>query len=94
MSIVYTKPNKVKLKRNEDIIIEKFKQYVYDTYSQHYEGDLSPLDMYKTLNISKEAYTANILKYAVRYNKKGNSKKDIFKLMHYAVLLYAELENE
>ena len=35
----------------------------------------------------KHSVRSNILKYASRYDKKGTARRDIMKIMHYAVLL-------
>ena len=39
----------------------------------------------KTMKLSEK--TLNILKYASRYDKKGTARRDIMKILHYAVLL-------
>lgn len=81
-------------KRNEVAIIEKFQEYVKHTYEEHYEGKISPLEVFESLGIAEDAYKANIIKYLFRYQKKGNAKKDIFKIMHYSLLLYDLIEKQ
>ena len=60
-------------KYSEDVIIKELKDYIGRTYQQHY---------------SAGAFCrSNILKYASRYDKKGTARRDIMKILHYAVLL-------
>jgi hypothetical protein len=85
----------INYQRNEDKIIEKIKLYVDKTYSEHYAGDVSVLDVWESCGISKEAYQSNITKYAMRFGKKdGYNPKDIMKIIHYCIFLLNELEKE
>lgn len=84
----------IEYQRNEDKIIERIKQYVDSTYSAHYAGDISVLDVWESMGISREAYLTNILKYAMRFGKKdGYNPKDIMKIIHYCIFLLNNLEN-
>ena len=84
------------MKYNEDKTIEEISEYVKNTYDEHYsEGDIQTLDFIEACGDVLPFCRSNILKYASRYNKKGNARKDIFKIIHYAMLLlyFSEKEN-
>ena len=84
------------MKYNEDKTIEEIAEYVKNTYDEHYsEGNIQTLDFIAACGDVLPFCRANILKYASRYNKKGNARKDIFKIIHYAMLLlyFSEKEN-
>ena len=75
-------------KYTEDAIIEEISAYVNNTYDQHYsEGEGQTLDFIEACGDAKAFCRGNILKYASRYDKKGTPKKDILKIIHYAMLL-------
>jgi hypothetical protein len=77
-------------KYNEDVIIEELRQYITDTYRQHYSsGDdgIQTLDLIAAVGDGEPFCRSNILKYASRYDKKGTARRDILKVLHYAVLL-------
>ena len=77
-------------KYNEEELIQEFKDYVEATYDEHYSQN-----KYQTTEIAIEAghgtgfCVGNILKYAQRYGRKGtkaNARKDLLKIMHYALI--------
>ena len=75
-------------KYNEDKILEEISQYVNNTYDEHYsEGEVQTLDFIAACGDAKAFCRGNILKYASRYDKKGTPRKDILKIIHYAMLL-------
>ena len=75
-------------KYNEDKIIKEITQYVNNTYDEHYsEGEVQTLDFIDACGDAKAFCRSNILKYASRYDKKGTPRKDILKIIHYAMLL-------
>ena len=75
-------------KYNEDKIIKEITEYVNNTYDQHYsEGEIQTLDFIAACGDAKAFCRGNILKYASRYDKKGTPRKDILKIIHYAMLL-------
>ena len=76
------------MKYNEEEIIKDFTAYVKNTYDEHYsEGNIQTLDFIEACGDVLPFCRANILKYASRYDKKGSAKKDIFKIIHYAMFL-------
>jgi hypothetical protein len=77
-------------KYNEEKILKELLQYVRGTYNQHYSaGDdkIQTLDLIAACGDGEAFCRSNILKYASRYDKKGTARRDIMKILHYAVLL-------
>ena len=80
----------VHYKYNEEKILEKIKDYIGRTYSSHYayNDKVQTLDLIEAVGDASAFCRSNILKYASRYDKKGTTRLDIQKIIHYAVLLY------
>ena len=79
-----------KYKYNEDTILKELQDYIAGTYNQHYSaGDekIQTLDLIEACGDGEPFCRSNILKYASRYDKKGTARRDIMKILHYAVLL-------
>ena len=75
-------------KYNEKAILKEISDYVDNTYDQHYsEGEVQTLDFIAACGDAKAFCRSNILKYDSRYDKKGTPRKDILKIIHYAMLL-------
>ncbi len=78
-------------KYNEEEIVRELLQYIRGTYGQHYaanDQNIQTLDFIEASHGDGEPFSRdNILKYTSRYDKKGTPKRDIMKIMHYAVLL-------
>ena len=85
------------MKYREDEILEEVKEYIGDTYDQHYsttEDGFQVMDMIKQLGIDKDFCQANAIKYLARYGKKnGKNRKDLLKAIHYVVLLMSSEDN-
>ena len=78
------------MKYREKEFIEELTQYVSSTYGLHYSsGDdsIQTLDLIEACGDAEAFCRSNILKYASRYDKKGTARRDILKILHYAVLL-------
>tara|TARA_B100000282_G_C31608209_1_gene433405 strand:+ start:66 stop:359 length:294 start_codon:yes stop_codon:yes gene_type:complete len=79
------------MKYNEDKILKEVIEYIEKTYSEHYSVDKSGFqvqDMLRHLDIDKDFCQSNAIKYLCRYGKKnGKNKMDLFKAIHYIVLL-------
>jgi hypothetical protein len=78
------------MKYSEDEILQELRSYIVSTYSQHYSaGDdgIQTLDLIEACGDGEAFCRSNILKYASRYDKKGSARRDIMKVLHYAVLL-------
>ena len=83
-----TKNNKYKY--SEDTILKELQDYISGTYNAHYSaGDdkIQTLDLIEACGDGESFCRSNILKYASRYDKKGTARRDIMKILHYAVLL-------
>ena len=77
-------------KYNEEEIVKELLEYIRGTYRQHYSaGDdkIQTLDLIEACGDGEAFSRCNILKYASRYDKKGTARRDIMKILHYAVLL-------
>ena len=77
-------------KYSEDRILKELSDYISTTDNQHYSaGDdkIQTLDLIEACGDGEAFCRSNILKYASRYDKKGTARRDIMKILHYAVLL-------
>ena len=77
-------------KYDEDAILDELRDYITGTYNAHYSaGDdkIQTLDLIEACGDGEAFCRSNILKYASRYDKKGTARRDIMKILHYAVLL-------
>ena len=84
------KSTQSKYKYSEDVILKELQDYITGTYNQHYSaGDdkIQTLDLIEACGDGESFCRSNILKYASRYDKKGTARRDIMKILHYAVLL-------
>jgi len=78
------------LKYNEDALIQELRDYIIGTYGQHYSAgndSIQTLDLIEACGDAEAFCRSNILKYASRYDKKGTARRDIIKILHYALLL-------
>ena len=86
------------MKYNEDQIMTNINNYIRSTYNKHYSVDKSGFqvqDMLRHLDIDKDFCQANAIKYLCRFGKKnGKNKVDLYKAVHYIVLLLDSLDNE
>ena len=84
-------------KYSEDKILKEVKDYVDDTYKQHYSKNKFQATEFIMDSGHGEGFCiGNIMKYAQRYGKKnGKDRKDLLKVIHYGIIaLYVnELEN-
>ena len=79
-----------KWKYNEKQILKELSDYITGTYNQHYSAGtdkVQTLDLIEACGDGESFCRSNILKYASRYDKKGTARRDIMKILHYAVLL-------
>ena len=82
--------SRIPWKYSEDKILQELGNYIRGTYNQHYSaGDdkIQTLDLIEACGDGEAFCRSNILKYASRYDKKGTARRDIMKILHYAVLL-------
>ena len=77
-------------KYNEDALLAELRDYISSTYGQHYSAgndSIQTLDLIEACGYAEAFCRSNILKYASRYYKKGTARRDIIKILHYALLL-------
>ena len=81
-------------KYHEKEILKDIQEYVSGTYKGHYTGNsheyrnVQTIDLMASKDLAASFCQANILKYGSRYgNKDGKNKKDLMKVIHYAMLL-------
>ena len=81
-------------KYHEEDILKDIEEYVSGTYQGHYTGNshefrkVQTIDLMASKDLASSFCQANILKYGSRYgNKDGKNKKDLMKVIHYAMLL-------
>ena len=81
-------------KYHEEEILKDIEEYVSGTYQGHYTGNshefrkVQTIDLMASKDLASSFCQANILKYGSRYgNKDGKNKKDLMKVIHYAMLL-------
>ena len=76
------------MKYNENEILKEVSDYISQTYRGHYSSNnVQTLDLIDSVGDAEAFCRSNILKYASRYDRKGTARKDIVKIIHYAVLL-------
>ena len=81
-------------KYNEDRILKDIAEYVTSTYGSHYCGheeeyqNIQTIDLMAAKELASGFCQANIIKYGSRYgDKNGRDKRDLLKVIHYAMLL-------
>ena len=77
-------------KYNEDALLKELSDYITGTYGQHYSAgndSIQTLDLIEACGDAEAFCRSNILKYASRYDRKGTARRDIIKILHYALLL-------
>ena len=75
-------------KFNEGEILKEIQKYVDSTYEQHYTtGKIQSTEFILDTGHGLGFTIGNIIKYAQRYGKKdGFNKKDLLKVIHYAII--------
>ena len=88
------KPMAHYFKYHEEEILKDIEEYVSGTYKGHYTGNshefrkVQTIDLMASKDLAASFCQANIIKYGSRYgNKDGKNKKDLMKVIHYAMLL-------
>ena len=82
-------------KYNEDKILKQLEEYIASTYNQHYvddNGGAKQQTLDKIKYNRREGFCAgNVTKYIDRYDTKGTPRADLFKVLHYTILLINHL---
>ena len=94
MEMDYEPQKNYQYKYHEEEILKDIEEYVSSTYQGHYTGTkhefrkVQTIDLMAARDIAAQFCQANILKYGSRYGSKdGRNKKDLLKVIHYAMLL-------
>ena len=94
LQVTEEKPMAHYFKYHEKEILKDIQEYVSSTYQGHYTGTkhefrkVQTIDLMAARDIAAQFCQANILKYGSRYGSKdGRNKKDLLKVIHYAMLL-------
>ena len=81
-------------KYHEEDVLKDIEEYVSGTYQGHYTGNshefrkVQTIDLMASKDLAASFCQAHIIKYGSRYgNKDGKNKKDLMKVIHYAMLL-------
>jgi len=76
-------------KFNEDQLIQELQAYIDGTYGEHYASDkYQATDVIIDSGHGMGFCMGNIIKYAKRYgNKDGHNRKDLLKILHYAIIM-------
>ena len=83
-------------KHNEDKLLKELEEYLIGTYSTHYvdpkkDDQMQTIDKLRKDRV--EGFCAgNVEKYIDRYDRKGTPKADLFKVIHYTLLLLNHLK--
>jgi len=89
--------NKKKWVFNEKQTLGRVSEYIDNTYSAHYaQGRIQATEFIADQGLAEGFCLGNIIKYAQRFGKKGKNfeqkEYDLFKIIHYAVILLHEIE--
>jgi len=83
--------NVIEYKYNERELLKELQEYVDKTYGQHYSMNrLQSTEFIMDAGYGTGFTLGNVIKYAQRYGKKGDSpedyRKDLLKVAHYAIM--------
>ena len=82
-------------KFNEDKHLIEIKEYIDSTYGKHYaKGNFQATEIIMDAEHGRGFCLGNIIKYAIRFDKKGDSRVDLLKIIHYAILAMEQLDLE
>jgi hypothetical protein len=81
--------DKLYYKYNELELLEEIKHYIDKTYTSHYsQGKIQTTEFIIDNGCGIGFTLGNVIKYAQRYGKKeGRNRKDILKILHYAIMM-------
>ena len=91
MDLMKEEARKSLFKYDEDKTLDKAREYIGNTYSQHYTGkdNIQIQDVFEQMEISEAFTRGAAMKYLFRFGQKeGKNPKDLLKCIHYLCLLY------
>jgi len=72
---------------NEENLLAEIDAYIKSTYAGHYKGNYQATEIIIDAGHGLGFTLGNVIKYAKRYGKKdGYNRKDLLKMIHYAIL--------
>ena len=79
----------IKYKYNEEKALKEINAYIKSTYGEHYaENKIQTTEFIIDTGHGEGFTIGNCIKYLQRYGKKdGKNRKDILKVIHYAIML-------
>ena len=79
----------INYKYNEKKLLQELSEYIDKTYGEHYSQNKFQTTEFIIDNGHGVGFTAgNVIKYTQRYGKKeGRNRKDILKVLHYALIM-------
>lgn len=81
-------------KYDEGASLAEIKEYIDSTYGAHYVGsdNIQALDLIAAGGMLMQFAASSIIKYTFRFGKKdGFNRKDVLKVIHYAIFILWEL---
>lgn len=84
-------------KYDEGAILAEIKEYIDSTYGAHYVGsdNIQALDLIAAGGMLMQFAASSIIKYTFRFGKKdGFNRKDVLKVIHYAIFILWELNKK
>ena len=86
----------MKYKYNEEKLIKELQQYVDKTYTEHYgKTNIQTTEFIIDQGHGIGFTLGNVIKYCQRYGKKeGKNRKDILKVLHYALIALYNHDSE
>ena len=86
--LIFKIESNTEYKFDEDIYVDELMDYITDTYDTHYSRNNFQATEFIIDGGHGEGFClGNILKYTQRYGQKeGKNRKDLMKVLHYAVI--------
>jgi hypothetical protein len=87
---------KIDYKFNEGALLAELQTYVDATYGEHYSRNrFQSSEFIMDCGHGMGFFLGNVLKYTQRYGKKdGHNRKDLLKILHYALLALNEHDQD
>lgn len=78
----------MKFKYSEDKFLKELEEHIKNTYLSHYSGGIQTTEFIMSNATTLDYLKGNIIKYVQRYGKKkGYNKEDLYKMIHYIMMM-------
>lgn len=85
----------INYKYNEGNLLEEVWEYINNTYDEHYaQGEIEATEVIIDAGHGLGFSIGNILKYGKRIGHKIDDRKDLMKIIHYAIIALYVLDGE